>query len=277
MQMNQSPVAKYLCLSGILLLAFAGRPLLLAEDISPEPLARHFRVEALSFDSTVSNGFGRWWGGGLDLSWTPSERIALSGGVVSQNRPGETEHLTSVRTVVNWSKWFYTDMGLSGGGRDDPTAFFPRFRYDLGANVKVPQLPGLIFTGGLTRLYFGAPTNLRIRRAGAIYYWRRFVFQGNAYFNNARPGNHKSKSVNGAMQYGQEGHYWAGIGVGGGSQAWQTLTLTPQSVEFTGYNASAFLRKWLSPSYGVAFAYNYTLLHTAYRINGVEAKFFLDF
>ena len=252
--------------------AVAPRP-----SLAGEAVIRRFRLEASGFDNMVSNGFGNWRGGGLSLSWTPSGRVALFGTILSQSRPGETEQLSELRTVVNWSKWFYTDMAVSGGGPEDPAAFFPRFRYDVAANLKVPLLPGLIFTGGLTRLYFGAPNNLRIRRGGVIYYWRRFVFQSNAYFNNARPGNRKSTSANGAVQYGQEGHYWVGLGAGGGRQAWQTLTLTPQAVEFTGTNASVFLRKWLAPSYGVAFSYNYTLIRTAYRINGLEMKFFLDF
>ncbi len=239
--------------------------------------AHHYRLEASSFDNMVSNGFGQWWGGGVNLSWQPSHRLMTSGGIVWQRRPGETEQFGGWRTLVNWSKWFYTDVTVSGGGPQDPAAFFPRFRYDLTANLKVPWMPQLILTGGLTRLYFGAPNNGSIRRAGAIYYWRHFVFQGNLNFNDAQPGNHKSKSADGAVQYGQEGRYWVGLGAGRGREAWQTLALTPQDVEFESYSSSVFLRKWLARSYGVAFSYNYALKHTAYRIHGLEMKFFWDF
>lgn len=244
---------------------------------TPEVVTRRFRLEASSFDNVVSNGFGHWWGGGIDLSWKASDRLTAAGSIFSQRRPGETEQFAGVRTLMNWSKWFYTDLSLSGGGPDDPGAFFPKLRYDLTANLKVPKMPGLILTGGLTRLYFGRPNDGRIGRGGAIYYWRRFVFQGNLNFNNARPGNRKSKSANGAVQYGQEGHYWIGLVGGGGREAWQTLALTPQDVEFTSYSASVFVRKWLAPAYGVAVSYSYALKRTAYRINGLEMKFFLDF
>ena len=248
-----------------------------APPSAPEVAIRRYRLEASSFDNKVSNGFGNWWGGGLTLSGQPSDRIMVAGSFFSQSRPGEWEQLVAFRALINWSKWFYTDATVSGGGPDDPAAFFPKFRYDLSANVKVPFLRGLILTGGLTRLYFGNPNNGRIRRAGAIYYWRHFVFQGNLNFNNARPGNHKSKAVDGAVQYGREGHYWIGLVAGGGREAWQTLTFTPQDVQFTSYSGSVFLRKWLARSYGVAFSYSYDLKRTAYRINGVEMKFFVDF
>ena len=238
---------------------------------------RRFRLEARGFDNIVSNDFGHWVGTGLNLSYQQSDRLAVSGGMISQWRPGETERLFTFGVLVNWSEWFYTNLELSGGGPDNPAAFFPQLRYDATANLKIPTLPGLILTGGLTRLYFGSPVNGRVSRAGAIYYWREFVFQGSLNFNNVRPGNRKSKSVSGAVQYGREGSYWAGLAAGGGREAWQTLALTPQEVEFSSYSYSVFLRKWLNPSYGIAAAYSYSLKRTAYQINGLEMKFFLDF
>jgi len=238
---------------------------------------RRFRLEATTFDNAVSNGFGQWWGGGLHLSYQPSARWKASSQFYWQNRPGGSERLFAASALVDWSGWFSTDLALSGGGPDDPAAFFPHLRYDLTANLKIPPIPGLILTGGLTRLYFGTPTNGRVARLGSIYYWNRFVFQGTLFFNNSRPGNHKSKSVSGAVQYGQEGHYWAGLVTGGGREAWQTLSLTPQDAEFTSYSASLFLRKWLAPSYGAAFSYHYSVKRAAYRIHGMEMKFFWDF
>jgi len=237
----------------------------------------HYRLEASGFDNAVSNGFGQWGGGGLSLTWEPSKKMLFAGSFVSERRPGETEQLFGLRSLVNWSKWFYTDVSASGGGRDNPTAFFPRFRYDLSANVKLPWLPALILSGGFTHLYFGPPISGSIVRAGAVYYWKQFVMQGNLYFNNVQPGNHPSKSANAAVQYGREGRYWMGLTAGGGREAWQTLTLTPQDVEFKSYSGSVFLRKWLHPSYGVGLSYNYVLKITAYRIQGLEMKFFWDF
>jgi YaiO family outer membrane protein len=212
----------------------------------------------------------------LSLAYKWSNRLTTTGQILGQRRPGEAQPLLIGSTRIEWTNWFYTDLALSGGGPNDPAAFFPRVRYDLTANVK-PPVPGLILNGGFTQLYFGDPVQGHIVRAGAVYYWRRFVFQGNLFLNTSEPGNHKSKAGNGAMQYGQEGRYWLGLVAGGGREAWQSLALTPQDTEFTGYNGSIFLRKWLAPTYGVVTSYGYAVKRGAYRIHSVDFTFFLDF
>lgn len=243
----------------------------------PEVIPLHrYRIEAGSFDNVVSNGFGHWFGGTLSFSANPSDRIGFWTSFTSQNRPGETEHNAGAGTLINWTPWFYTNLGVSGFGPDDPAAFFPRFRYDATANLKLPP-SGLILFGGITRLYYGRPSNLRIIHAGAILYAGQWVFQGGVDFNNSRPGEHKSTAGNGAVQFGQEGRYWLGLRGGGGREAWQTLTRDPQTVEFRGYSGSVFFRKWLTSSFGMDVSYSYYLKRTAYRIHGTELKFFFEF
>ena len=68
-----------------------------------------------------------------------------------------------------------------------------------------------------------------------------------------------------------------GLTAGGGREAWQTLTLTPQDVEFTSYSTSVFLRQWLAPSSGIVLSYDYAVKRAAYRIHGLGFKFFVDF
>jgi YaiO family outer membrane protein len=247
-----------------------------ADTIPPAASPRRFHLELTSFENGVSNQFGHWAGGGLSLAYKWSDRLTTTGQILGQRRPGEAEPLLGASTRIEWTPWLYTDLALSGGGANDPAAFFPRFRYDWTANVK-PPVPGLILNGGITQLYFGDPVQGRIVRAGAVYYWRRFVLQGTLFFNTSRPGNHKSKAGNGAVQYGQEGRYWLGLVAGGGREAWQTLTLTPQDAEFTSYSSSVFFRKWLAPTYGVVTSYGYSVKRGAYRIHSLDFTFFLDF
>ncbi|MGH9786090.1 MAG: YaiO family outer membrane beta-barrel protein [Terriglobia bacterium] len=244
---------------------------------TPDSAPRRYHLELTSFDYNVSNGFGHWAGGGLSLSYKWNERLSTAGEIVAQRRPGETQPLLGGAARIEWSPWFYTDLALSGGGPNDPAAFFPRVRYDWTANLKPPWAPGLILNGGFTQLFFGDPVRGHVFRSGAVYYWRRFVFQGTLFLNTSHPGDRKSKSANGAMQYGQEGRYWIGLIGGGGREAWQTLALTPQDAEFTSYSGSVFFRKWLSPAYGIHASYGYMVKRGAYRIHSTEFKFFFDF
>ena len=251
-----------------------------ADAIPPSIAPRRFHLELTSFENSVSNQFGHWAGGGLSLAYKWSDRLTTTGQILGQRRPGEAQPLLAASTRIEWSSWFYTDLALSGGGPDDPAAFFPRVRYDWTANLK-PPVPGLILNGGFTQLYFGDPVRGHIVRAGAVYYWRRFVLQGTLFLNTSQPGNRKSKAGNGAMQYGEEGRYWLGMVAGGGREAWQTLgltpALTPQDAEFTSYSGTVFLRKWLAPTYGVVTSYGYAVKRGAYRIHSVDFTFFLDF
>src|SRR5450759_1922397 len=120
-----------------------------AAQVATNATARRFRLEGEGFNNAVSNGFGNWWGGGVDVAWRPSAKVMAEGSMVSERRPGtdggdDAESIAALRTLVDWTKWFYTDVTLSGGGKGDPAAFFPRLRYDLAANVKIPWVPGLI-------------------------------------------------------------------------------------------------------------------------------------
>ncbi len=264
-------------LFAVFLVAFPAHSQTGAADL----VSRRYHLELTSFENSVSNQFGHWAGGGLSLSYKWSDRLTTTGQILAQRRPGEAQPLLGASTRIEWSRWFYTDLALSGGGPNDPAAYFPRARYDWTANVKLPGAPGLILNGGFTQLHFGDPVRGHVVRAGGVYYWDKLVFQGTLFLNTSQPGNRKSKAGSGAVQYGQEGRYWLGLTAGGGREAWQTLgltpALTPQDAEFTSYSAAVFLRRWLSPTYGVATSYGYTVKRAAYRIHSVDFTFFLDF
>lgn len=280
MRLGMVGIMHLICLQ----MSFAQQPKVIIADTNQTPVSanaserfRHFRLEATGFDHMVSNRLGHWWGGGLELSWRAPARATISASIQSEQRPGEEERYGVFRTVVDLSKHVYIDASIGAGGPDSPAAYFPRYRYDWTMNLKVPRVPGLIFFGGATRLQFGTPVRGDILRTGAILYWRRFVFQSNVNMNNSRPGNRRSLSSGGAFQYGQEGRYWMGVSASGGHEAWQTLGLRPQDVDFSSNSASIFGRKWLTPAFGVAGAYNYSLKRTAYHMNGLEFKVFAEF
>jgi YaiO family outer membrane protein len=242
------------------------------------PASRLFigRFEMSQWGTSVSNGFGNWYGGGVHLYLDPKPKLSLLGEVFYEHRPNETEAAGALGATVHLNKWFYVNLTASGGGPGDSAAFIPRFRYDLTGNLQTP-LPGFIITGGWTRLWYGNPVSGRIIRAGFIQYAGKVILQGTVNFNNTRPGNHKSVDGVGAIQIGQEGRYWVGGSGGAGTEAWQTLGLFPSNVQFDGYHLSFFTRKWLTRSFGVALQYNYLIKHTAYHSNGGEIRFFWQF
>ena len=240
----------------------------------PKPFLGRFEVS--QWGTSVSNGFGNWYGGGLHLFLDPTPKISLLGEIFYESRPNETEQAGVFGATIHLNKWFYVNLTASGGGPDNSSAFIPRYRYDLTGTLATP-IRGFLITGGWTRLQYGDPVGGRIIRAGFIQYAGKVVLQGTVNFNNTRPGNHKSVDGVGAIQIGQEGHYWLGLVAGGGTEAWQTLGLFPSTVQFDGYHMSVFARKWLTRRFGVVFQYNYLIKHTAYHSNGGEIRFFWQF
>lgn len=234
------------------------------------------RLEISSFNNSVSNDFGQWRGTGVHLALETSRQLGFFIESIHQWRPGDSEHFNALTIRTEWNSWFSTHLGVSGGGDDDPTGFYPRVRYDATGFLKTP-IPGFLLTGGYTRLYYGHPVSGRIARAGGILYLGPLILQGTAFFNNVRPGNRESLSGTFAAQYGREGSYWVGASVGGGKEAWQTQGVVAQNVEFTGYNTSVFTRKWITKNFGIHAAYNYSIRKTAYSYNGIEFRAFWEF
>jgi YaiO family outer membrane protein len=251
-----------------------GVPTAIDQPISNNPYKS--RLEISTFNNSVNNNFGQWRGVGLHLALEPSRRFGFLIETIHQWRPNDSEHLNALTVRTEWSSWFWTQLGVSGGGDDDFSGFYPRVRYDATGFLKTP-LPGFVITGGYTRLYYGRPVSGRIARAGAMLYAGPLILQGTAYFNNARPGNRESVSGIFAGQYGHEGSYWIGASAGGGTEAWQTQGVVAQNVDFTGYNFSFFTRKWLTKNFGIHATYNYSIRKAAYRYNGVEFRAFWEF
>jgi YaiO family outer membrane protein len=249
-------------------------PAPLPPPAAPRPFLGRFEVS--QWGTSVSNGFGNWYGGGLHLFLDPAPKVSLLGEFFYEHRPDETEQAGVFGATIHLNKWFYVNLTASGGGPDNSAAFIPQFRYDLTGTLATP-LRGFLVTGGWTRLQYGNPVSGRIIRAGFIQYAGKVVLQGTVNFNNTRPGNHKSVDGVGAIQIGQEEHYWLGVVAGGGTEAWQTIGLFPSSVQFDGYHLSFFARKWLTRRFGVVFQYNYLIKHTAYHSNGGEFRFFWQF
>jgi YaiO family outer membrane protein len=247
-------------------------------QLPPPSAPRPFlgRIEVSQWGSSVSNGFGNWYGGGVHLFLDPIPRVSLLGEVFYEHRPNETEQAGVFGATIHLTRWFYTTLTISGGGPDDSAAFIPRYRYDINGTLATP-IHGFMLTGGWTRLQYGNPVSGRILRGGFIQYAGKVILQGTVNFNNTRPGNHKSVDGIGSIQIGREGHYWIGATGGGGTEAWQTIGLFPANVQFDGYNLSFFIRKWITRSFGVVFRYSYFIKHTAYHSNAGEFRFFWQF
>jgi YaiO family outer membrane protein len=235
------------------------------------------RVEFGGYSSHVNNGFGNWSGGQAQL-WYRSRFFTPAFTVDRQTRPQGTQWNYAFFSYLNWSKSFYTTQGYSWAPQKDPlSVYFPERRYDIRAYWKLPPEQKLVINAGYTRFDLGAPGHGQIISIGALYYHGKWVLDGDLFINRSQPGNLYSASGLFAVQYGQEGHHWLGITVGGGNELYQLVGQTPFDVRFTSYSLSTFYRHWLTKHTGFVFSADYVDKLDAYRRAGGSARLFFEF
>ena len=250
-----------------------------APDVQPDTSSQlPYRLELGGYGSHVTQGYGDWRGG-QGLLWIRSNPIFIPEFFFdSQTRPGGTQQNYGFFSYLNWSKSFYTTQGFSIAPQNNPVAiYFPRFRYDVKANWKLPPSRNLVLGVGYTHFNLGAPGHGEIFNAGAIWYHRKLVIEGDAFVNRNQPGDLYSASGLVSVQYGKEGKSWTGVTAGGGHQLYQFAGQVPFNVRLNGYNFQAFYRKWLSRHVGVVFNFEYQDLLGTYRRVGGGSNLFFEF
>ena len=237
-----------------------------------------FRLELGGYGSHVNAGYGDWNGAQTTL-WIRANSVFVPAVFFdSQTRPTGTQQNYGFISYLNWSKSFYTVQGFSAAPQSDPAAvYFPKRRYDIKANWKVPPGRNFVLGAGYTRFDMGAQGHGQIFNAGALWYHRKLVVEGNAFLNRNQPGDLYSASGTVAVQYGQEGKYWVGGTAGGGRELYQYVAQIPFNVRFNGYSLRAFYRKWLSRHVGIAVNFDWQDLMGAYRRVGGTGNLFFEF
>jgi len=235
-----------------------------------------FRFEAGGYGSHVTNGYGDWRGAQSAL-WIRSNQVFIPAVFFdSQTRPQGTQQNYGFFSYLNWSKSFYTVQGFNIAPQNDPAViYFPKYRFDVKANWKLPPSRNFVLGAGYTRFELGAPGHGEIFNIGALWYHRKLVVEGNAFVNRNQPGNLFSGSGSLSAQYGAEGKSWTGVTVGGGRQLYQYVGQTPLDARFNSYNFQAFHRKWLTRHVGVVVTFEFQDLAGAYgRVGGAGSLFF---
>jgi YaiO family outer membrane protein len=237
-----------------------------------------FRLEVGGYGSHVNAGYGNWRGAQSTL-WIRANPVFIPAVFFdSQTRPTGTQQNYGFISYLNWSKSFYTVQGFSAAPQSGSAAvYFPKRRYDIKANWKLPPARNLVLGAGYTRFDLGVQGHGQFFNAGALWYHRKLVVEGNAYLNRSQPGDFYSASGTVAVQYGQEGKSWIGGTAGGGRQLYQYVAQVPINVRFNGYSLQAFYRKWLSRHVGIAVTFDYQDLKGAYRRVGGASNLFFEF
>jgi YaiO family outer membrane protein len=238
-----------------------------------------FRLELGGYENHVDSGYGDWRGADAQLWYRGNQFFIPAFFFESQTRPTGTQQNYAFFSYLNWSKSFYTTQGFSGAPQTNgPSAiYFPKRRYDIKANWKLPPSRSFVLGVGFTDFDLGAPGHGQIFNLGGLWYHRKLVLEGNFFVNRNQPGALYSSSGSLAMQYGQEGKHWFGATASGGHELYRLVGETPFDVNFNGYSFQAFYRKWVTRHAGFVTTLNYEDKLMAFRRIGATVNLFFDF
>lgn len=246
-----------------------------ARVIAPDrPASWH--LTASGYYSSATNGFGVWTGQDVRLLYSGSKASPwVSMG--SQQRPDGHQEVLGVGSYITLTKWAFAIVGM-GTAPEGTAVLFPRLRSDASLFVAVPKLPGVLISSGITDLrYKDSRAGGRIVSVGPTVYRGRGIYNGAVFFNKDRASGARSHAWQAGGQWGTQGRFWIGGGIGAGNEAYRLLSATPFDARFQSRFASAFVSKWVTPRSGVSVRLDYENKVDVFQRRAIGLSYFVDF
>jgi YaiO family outer membrane protein len=242
--------------------------------VSPAPVNWHLQVNG--YYSSADNGFGEFHGQDARIMYS-GKRLSPFGSIGSQSRPTGSQTAFGVGSYITLAPWMFAIVGV-GMAPDHGIVLFPKLRTDAGVFVAVPGVKGVLVSGGFTDLRFtDSRTGGRIWSFGPTVYRGRGIYSAGIHLNTDRASGAQSSSWQAGGQWGAQGSYWVGLGVGAGNEAYQVLSAIPFDARFRSQSASLFASKWVSKRSGVGLRYDYEHKLDVYHRSAFSLSYFVDF
>lgn len=266
-------VATLLCLLSPL--SLGAQPGDSARVIAPaKPASWH--VQANAYYSSADNGFGVWRGQDVRLLYS-GKRFSPFVSLGSQSRSNGHQEALGAGSYIVLTPWMFSIVGI-GVAPDRGTVLFPRVRTDASLFVAVPGVKGVLMSGGLTDLRFTDPrAGGRIVSLGPTIYRGRGIYSGSIFLNQDRASGARSQSWQVGGQWGAQGQYWIGGGIGAGNEAYRLLSATPFDARFRSQFGSAFVSKWITKGTGVSVRVDVERKIDVFNRRAVGLSYFVDF
>ena len=235
-----------------------------------------WHLQTTAFYSSANNGYGIWRGGELRLLHS-GPRFSPFVNIGTQSRPNGRQEALGVGSYVVLTPWAYSIVGV-GTAPDRGTVLFPRIRSDASLFLAAPGVRGLILSVGVTDLRFSDPrAGGTILSLGTIFYHGRGIYSGAVFANHDRASGARSTAWQAGAQWGGQGTYWLGVGVGSGNEAYRLLSATPFDARFRSNSASAFGSKWITARSGFTVRFDFEQKVNVFDRRAAALIYFVDF
>jgi YaiO family outer membrane protein len=235
-----------------------------------------WHLQASTYYSSADNGFGVWRGQDVRLLYSGS-RLSPFVSVGTQSRPNGRQEAYSAGSYIVMTPWMYAIVGV-GTAPDRGTVLFPRLRSDASLFVAVPKTKGILVSAGLTDLrYTDRRAGGQIVSLGSMVYRGRGIYNAAVFLNEDRASGARSSAWQAGGQWGTQGKFWVGGGVGSGNEAYRLLAATPFDARFKSQFASAFVSKWITKGSGVSLRLDYERKVDVFQRRAAGLTYFVDF
>ncbi len=247
--------------------------------VTPQPAAAKaaaWHLQVSTFYSSADNGFGVWHGQDARLLYS-SPKLSPFVSIGTQSRPNGRQQVYGAGSYINIAPWMYAIVGI-GTAPDNGVVLFPKLRSDASVFVAVPKVKGVLVSGGITDLrYTDKRTGGQILSLGSMVYRGRGIYNASVYFNEDRASGARSQAWQAGGQWGSQGKYWVGGGVGSGNEAYRLLSATPFDARFRSQFVSAFATKWVTQGSGVTLRLDYERKVDVFNRRAIGLTYFIDF
>ena len=235
-----------------------------------------WHVQATAVYSEADNGFGVWRGQDVRVLYS-GKRFSPFVNIGTQSRPNGSQNAFGVGSYISITPSVFSIVGI-GFAPDHGTVLFPKVRADAALFSAIHGVPGLLMSAGVTELRFTDPrSGGRIFSVGPTLYHGQGIYSAAIRLNSDRASGARSASWQAGGQWGRQGSYWFGGGVGSGNEAYQVLSATPFDARFRSEWANAFVSKWITKDMGVSLRLDYEHKINVYRRKALSLSYFVDF
>lgn len=231
-------------------------------------------IEAGAIYYELNNGFAPTQGAFARARVGPVAKNEWLAEFVHLDRFGDDGQFYSVGNLHHFNSDWYSqvNIGSSSGG-----FFWPALRIDASISHKWLAQRNLVTTVGVS--YFDAKdehTDTGVTASAAYYFQSPWVIQAGTTINSSNPGGVVSASGQVAGSYVVNHKRIVSLGISGGHQAYQALTVNRAQVDFPYYSVRMTWKEWLGSSWGVNVSAD-SYQSKVYDQRGVELGLFKEF
>lgn len=245
-----------------------------APPAAAQPASWHLQVS--TFYSSADNGYGVWQGQDARLLYS-SAKLSPFVSVGTQSRPNGRQQVYGAGSYINIAPWMYAIVGV-GSAPDNGTVLFPKLRSDASLFIAVPKVKGVLVSTGITDLrYTDKRAGGQIVSLGSMVYRGRGIYNAAVFFNEDRASGARSNAWQAGGQWGTQGKFWVGGGVGSGNEAYRLLSTTPFDARFRSQFISAFASRWITKGSGLSVRLDYERKVDVFNRQAIGLTYFIDF